>query len=221
MQINSSDDNPAVIPDIRPEPGAPAQVRAYYVDRGELYGAVIPTANFEPLPWVVPLEASCIALSHVSRAAAARITRLGAPEFTKLSRFLAPDNNTLAYSAIQKAYAALDAEIQGLSGPVSTNTVPLAGDIEDTATNSVDAASRFRRIVTNLYGIVAIELMHAAQAIDLRLREDRSLTLGFGSGALFNDFRGEVSFLDRDRALTSDIAVSTRFLRLLGRAVSP
>jgi histidine ammonia-lyase len=63
--------------------------------------------------------------------------------------------------------------------------------------------------------------MHAAQAIDLRLREDRSLTLGFGSRALFNNFRGEVSFLDRDRALTSDIAVSTRFLRLLGRAVSP
>jgi histidine ammonia-lyase len=86
VQINSSDDNPAVIPGIRAEAGAPAQVRAYYVERGELYGAVIPTANFEPLPWVVPLEASCIALSHVSRAAAARITRLGAPEFTKLSR---------------------------------------------------------------------------------------------------------------------------------------
>ena len=42
--------------------------------------------------------------------------------------------------------------------------VPLAGDIEDTATNSVDAASRLRRIVEDLYGIVAIELMHAAQA---------------------------------------------------------
>jgi histidine ammonia-lyase len=221
VQINSSDDNPAVIPGIRAEAGAPAQVRAYYVERGELYGAVIPTANFEPLPWVVPLEASCIALSHVSRAAAARITRLGAPEFTKLSRFLAPDDDTLGYPAIQKAYAALDAEIQGLSGPVSTNAVPLAGDIEDTATNSVDAASRLGRIVEDLYGIVAIELMHAAQGIDLRLRKDPSLTLGFGSGALFHNFRGEVSFLDRDRALTPDIAVSTRFLRLLGRAVSP
>ncbi len=221
VQINSSDDNPAVIPGIRPEAGAPAQVRAYYVERDDLYGAVIPTANFEPLPWVVPLEASGIALSHVSRTAAARITRLGAPEFTKLSRFLTPDDETLAYPAIQKAYAALDAEIQGLSGPVSTNLVPLAGDIEDTATNSVDAAGRLRRIVDDLYGIVAIELMHAAQAIDLRLRADRSLTLGRGSGALFHSFRGQVSFLGRDRALTPDIAVSTRFLRLLGRSVSP
>ena len=50
--------------------------------------------------------------------------------------------------------------------------MPLAGDIEDTATNAVDAASRLRRIVENLYRIVGIELMHAAQAIDLRLRDD-------------------------------------------------
>jgi histidine ammonia-lyase len=93
--------------------------------------------------------------------------------------------------------------------------VPLAGDIEDTATNSVEAASRLQRIVENLYGIVAIELMHAAQAIDLRRLEDSSLTLGAGSLALFNEFRSEVSFLDRDRPLTPDIAAATRFLQRL------
>jgi histidine ammonia-lyase len=227
VQINSSDDNPAVIYGIRPDAGAPAQVRAYYVEADRSYpdrpyGAVIPTANFEPLPWVVPLEASSIALSHVSRAAAARITRLGAPEFTKLTRFLTPDEKkTLAYSAIQKVYAALDAEIQALSGPVSTQPLPLAGDIEDTATSSVLAASRLQRIVDNLYGIVAIELMHAAQAIDLRLRADPSLPLGAGTRNLFKDFRGVVPFLDRDRPLTPDIAAATRFIRLLGRAVGP
>jgi histidine ammonia-lyase len=69
--------------------------------------------------------------------------------------------------------------------------VPLAGDIEDTATNAVDAASRLRRIVVDLDGIVGIELMRAAQAIDLRLRDDfsRSLTLGRGSSTLFKKFR--------------------------------
>jgi histidine ammonia-lyase len=226
VQINYSDDNPAVIYGIRPDAGAPAQVKAYYVEcdpkpdpkycDDKPYGAVIPTANFEPLAWVVPLEASNIALSHVSRAAAARMTRLGAPEFTKLRRFLAPDDTTLAYSAIQKAYAALDAEIQALSGPVSTHSLPLAGDIEDTATNSVDAASRLQRIVENLYGIFAIELMHAAQAIDLRRRDDPSLKLGAGTDKLFNDFRHRgVSFLDRDRPLTPDIAAATRYLRSL------
>jgi histidine ammonia-lyase len=221
VQITSSDDNPAVIYGIRPDADAPAQVQAYYVEHGGLYGAVIPTANFEPLPWVVPLEAFSIALSHMSRAAAARITRLGAPEFTKLRRFLAPDDKALAYSAIQKAYAALDAEVQALSGPVSTQSLPLAGDIEDTATNSVDAASRLRRIIDNLFGILGIELMHAAQAIDLRRQADFSLKLGAGSGRLFNDFRSRVSFLDRDRPLTPDIAAATHYLRGIGGAVIP
>jgi histidine ammonia-lyase len=231
MQINSSDDNPAVIYGIRPEADGPAQVKAYYVECDPKldpkhcddtpYGAVIPTANFEPLPWVVPLEAFNIALSHVSRAAAARMTRLGAYEFTKLTRFLAPDDKTLAYSAIQKAYAALDAEIQALSVPVSTNTVPLAGDIEDTATNSVEAASRLRRIVDDLFGIVAIELMHAAQAIDLRLQENPSLKLGVGTRGTFESFRTVVPFLDRDRPLTPDIAAATRYMRGSGGAVSP
>jgi histidine ammonia-lyase len=214
VQMNSSDDNPAVIPDIAPPGGASEQVLSYYVRTGPVRGAVIPNANFEPLPWVLPLQSLNVALSHVSRSAAARITRLGAPEFTRLSRFLAPDDTTLAYSAIQKVYAALDAEIQALSVPVSKDSLPLAGDIEDTATNSVDAAARLRRIVEDLYYVVGIELMHAAQAIDLRRRGDPALQLGRGTGALYAAFRRVVPFLDRDRPLTPDIAASARFLGL-------
>lgn len=225
-QINSSDDNPAVIFGIQPDPDAPEQVKAYYVgpvamknpcgaeSAPQVSGAVIPTGNFEPLRWVVSLQATSIALSHVSRAAAERINRLDTPEFTKLSRFLTPDEKTtLAYSAIQKTYAALDAEIQALSGLVSTNTVPLAGDIEDTATNSVLAANRLQHIVDNLYTIVAIELMHAAQAVDLRRRANPSLALGTGTRPVFNNFRSRVPFLDRDRELTKDIAKATTFVR--------
>jgi histidine ammonia-lyase len=233
-QINSSDDNPAVIFGIRPDTDAPEQVKAYYVgpvavknpcgpeNAPHVSGAVIPTGNFEPLRWVVSLQATGIALSHVSRATAARITRLGSPEFTKLSRFLTPDEKTaLAYSAIQKTYAALDAEIQALSGPVSTNTVPLAGDIEDTATNSVLAANRLQLIVDNLYAIVAIELMHAAQGVDLRLRANPSLPLGGGTRPLFENFRNSVPFLDRDRELTNDITKATTFVRNAAASFSP
>jgi histidine ammonia-lyase len=99
--------------------------------------------------------------------------------------------------------------------------VPLAGDIEDTATNSVEAASRLRRIVDDLFGIVAIELMHAAQAIDLRLQENPSLKLGVGTRGTFESFRTVVPFLDRDRPLTPDIAAATRYMRGSGGAVSP
>jgi histidine ammonia-lyase len=223
IQINSSDDNPAVILGIRPDAGAPAKVRAYYVEcvpRSDLqcndtpYGAVIPTANFDPLPWVVPLQTTSLALGHISRAAVARITRLSTHEFTTLSRFLTPkQDTTLGFSAIHQTFAALDAEIQGLIAPVSTQTLWTVVDIDDIATSSLDAANRLQRIVDNVFPIFGIELLHAAQAIDLRRREYPSLKIGAGSGFYYQGLRSRVPFLDRDRPLTPDIAAATNWLR--------
>jgi histidine ammonia-lyase len=53
IQLNSSDDNPAVVLDATPDRAAPPAVRAYYVREGDLKGAVIPSANFEPMSWVM------------------------------------------------------------------------------------------------------------------------------------------------------------------------
>jgi histidine ammonia-lyase len=223
-QINSSDDNPAVILGIRPDADAAVKVRAYYVecDSGsdlqgcadKPYGAVIPTANFDPLPWVVPLQTTSLALGHVSRAAVARITRISQPEFTGLSRFLTPElDKTLGFSAIHQTFAALDAEIQGLISPVSTQTLWTVVDIDDIATSSLDAANRLQRIVDSVFPIFGIELLHAAQAIDLRRREYPSLKIGAGSSYYYQGLRSRVPFLDRDRPLTPDIAAATSWLR--------
>jgi len=221
VQLNSSDDNPASIPGIAPPPGVTPQERSYYVTTGSVPGAVIPTSNFEPLHWVVPLQSLGVALSHVSRTSAARTTRLGSPEFTHLSRFLAPDDTTLAYSAVQKVYVALDAEIQELMIPVSTNALPVAGDIEDTGTNSTFAAARVSQIVDDLYYITGLELMHAAQAVDLRRRANPSLALGRGTSTLRTSYREVVPFLDQDRPLTPDIEASYQFLRRLAADPRP
>ncbi|OWT57677.1 hypothetical protein CEY11_16750 [Candidimonas nitroreducens] len=215
IQINSSDDNPASIPGIAPLPGAPDQVRFYYVTSGPVRGAVIPTANFEPLPWVMPLASLGIALGRVSAASVARTVRLGTPEFTHLSRFLSPDDTTLAYSAVQKVSDELDLENQELSQPVLRNPIPIAGDIEDMGTGSAFAAERVLRLVDNLYYVTGLELMHAAQAVSLRLRASPGLALGKGTGALLQGFRQRVPFLDRDRPLTPDIQASYQFLRQL------
>jgi histidine ammonia-lyase len=213
IQMNSSDDNPAVLLDAEPAVGAPPQVLQYYVQTGNTRGAVIPTANFEPTPWVLQLQALSVALAQVSQSTAARITRLGSPAFTGLTRFLAPNDITLAYSAIQKVYASLDAEIAALSDPVSDQTMSLANDIEDVGTNSVDATSRLRRIIDDLYSEIGIELMHAAQAVDLRRIATPGLPLGRGTGELLKAFRGVVTFLTHDRHLTPDVVASARFLR--------
>lgn len=182
VQLNSSDDNPAVV-----------------VERG----VIISTGNFSPISWVLPFETASIALAHVSKGSCHRTLKLGTPAFTKLSRFLTPaDTDVIAFGAIQKTFGALDAEIRMLANPVSLDFLALAGEIEDSGTNSALAVDKTERIVDALSYVLAIEAMHAAQAIDLRKKAQH---LGAGTGAAYRTLRAAVPFLDRDRALTPDI----------------
>ena len=211
LQLNSSDDNPAVILDIRPTNNE--QEKTYYVAKGKLYGAVIPTANFEPIPWVLDVEKLNIALGHMSASATQRIVKLSSICINKLSRFLAPNKETIAFAAIQKPIMFLNTEIQQRTIPVSTISYPVAGGIEDTATNSLLVVENMKTIVDNLYQIMGFELLHASQAISLKKQRAPKLRLGKSTSVLYEKFRETVPFLHKDRALTPDIDKSNRFVR--------
>lgn len=114
VQINSSDDNPTVILDVAPPPGVTSQEARYYVTQGPQRGAVVPSAGFDPTAWVVPLQSVGVALSQVAQSSAQRVLRMGDPTFTKLPRFLSPNDATLAYTTIQKPVSLLATEIRAL-----------------------------------------------------------------------------------------------------------
>ena len=67
IQINSSDDNPGVILNASKEDFEKSQVAQYFVDSKDLKGAIIPSANFEPLPIAISAERAAIALAHVAQ----------------------------------------------------------------------------------------------------------------------------------------------------------
>ncbi|MCE5318642.1 MAG: aromatic amino acid lyase [Parachlamydia sp.] len=209
IQINRSDDNPAVVLDAVPSADAKEQERAFYV-KG-IPGAVFPTANFEPINWVIDYEALAIALSHLSHLSTQRMVKLVDERFTKLSRFLSADPQTLAFATIQKTFISLDTEIRTLSSPHSMDYFPVAGDIEDHATNAPLILHRLCSIVSNLNYIFGMELMHAAQAMDLRKQKNPSLRMGHKTKALFEAYRKQISFLKKDRPLTEDIHKSYQF----------
>ena len=211
-QINTADDNPTVINGAVPPPGATPQELTYYVHGNGVEGAVVPTANFEPLSWVLQLESLSIALAHVSDTSTQRIMRLGTAEFTHLSRFLTADANQIGFAAIQKIPADLAAHNRRLAGAVSLDVIPVAGDIEDTATNAATIATNVSKIVENSFSILAIELMHAAQAVDLRQKTNPALALGRATGPFLHSYRQVVPFIDKDRNLSPDVAQSTAFL---------
>ncbi|WP_332444431.1 aromatic amino acid ammonia-lyase [Wolinella succinogenes] len=212
IQFNSSDDNPGVSVDVSSQ-SERFQEKKVYVEGKDFKGAVVPTANFEPLPWVIAFEEAAISLAHNSAASAQRTIKLSDDGFTKLTRFLGTDKTVHAFGAMQKPFVALAGENRALANPVSLNHVPVAGNIEDVATNAPLAVSRVRMQIENLYAILGMELMHAAQAIDLRKQKNPELKLSPATEQLYREYRKIVKFLEEDRPLSNDFKNSSSFLK--------
>jgi histidine ammonia-lyase len=221
-QLNASDDNPAVLLDVAPGSETPAAVRPFYMQEGDLFGAVIPTANFEPVAWASRAEALSVALARVSAASAQRSVRLQSASFTGLRMLLAPSDSAIGLEVVQLPVLVLDAEIRELSAPVRADASSAAGGQEDVASNAAANVERTAHIVDDLCYVIGVELLHAAQAVDLRRRAARTSiptaapALGRGTGELFDAFRQDVGFLDRDRVQTDDIRKTYEFLRRRG-----
>jgi histidine ammonia-lyase len=107
----------------------------------------------------------------------------------------------------QVTAAALVSDNKTLAHPDSVDSIPTSADQEDHVSMSANAARHAREIVWNTTRIVAIELIAAAQGIDLRLKNlGRGVEmLGRGTRAAHAHIREAIPFLDRDRVLAGDI----------------
>lgn len=209
VQLNSSDDNPGVAVEAKPASDRVQEKRAY-VDG---LGAVLPDANFEPLPWVLAMEKSGLSLAHSALASAQRVVKLNDPAFTALSRFLGTEHSVHAFGAMEKPAMALAMQSLRLAQPASMNYLPVAGNIEDVATNAPIVAQNLRQQIQTGYQLLGVELVHAAQAIDLRRARDPNFRLSPATAALFDALRKQVAFLDKDRSLTPDFRAAAELLR--------
>lgn len=208
LHLNSSDDNPVTVLDTTQEVTTEQELSYYIKDQR---GAVIPTANFDTINWVIDFEALAIAMSHISEISTQRMLRLSSEKFTNLTRFLSP-NDSIVFGAIQKTFLAVNTENHSLSAPISFLSTPVAGEIEDHATNSVLVLQRLCKMIDNTYYLLGLELMHGSQAVDLRKNMHSDFHLGCVTNALHQAYREIVPFIDRDRSLSEDIERSKDFL---------
>lgn len=215
IQINSSDDNPGVILNATKEDVEQSQVAQYFVKGKNLQGAIIPSANFEPLPIAIAAERAAIALAHVSHNALHRTMRLDEDRFSGLARYLTgPDNvNGHAFGATEDAMVSIYAENLELANPVSMHGTPVEGNIEDSASNLPRVAERLDRAANNVIDLYSMELLHTAQAIDLRKTKMPSLHLSEQTGKLYDAYRKEVPFVAKDRIYTGDLEKGIELLK--------
>lgn len=216
VQIKSSDDNPATLLDASEDLKAEStQVANYFVEGNGVKGAIIPSGNFNSLPVALALQRTSVAMAHLSHYAVQRTVHLSYGHFTGLTRFLSdPENKGHAFGAIQKAFMGLHVDNMALAQPVSLYGMPVAGEIEDTFTNLLQAAKRLAQIDENLFQIYSVETLHAAQAIDLRkMLKDPKLTQAPKTEAFYKAYRGLVPYVKQDRIFTDDIRKGAEFLK--------
>ena len=163
-----------------------SQVAQYFVDSKDLKGAIILSANFEPLPIAISAERATIALAHVAHNSVQRTIRMDEDRFSGLPRYLTAESNKNGHNfgATEDSMVSIYAENVDLANPVSMDGSPVEGNIEDTASNLPRIAERLQRASSNIIDLYAMELLHATQAIDLRRAQQDGMKLAQDRGSL-------------------------------------
>jgi histidine ammonia-lyase len=102
----------------------------------------------------------------------------------------------------QYTAACLVSENKVLAHPASVDSIPSSANQEDHVSMGAISARKCSEIVNNVRYVLAIELMAAAQAVDLG---GTAAGLGAYTAKLYGAVREAVTYLDNDRVLSDDI----------------
>ena len=158
-------------------------------------------ANFQGTPVSLPMDMAGTAITMVCVLSERRLNRLTNPALSQgLPDFLA--HSPGFYSGLMLSQYTADhliVEQRILSAPASIQSIPAAADQEDFVSMGLNTALKNGQILDNAYGVLGIEFMGAAQALDFR-----EFTPGKGTQAARQVIRRHVAHLEVDRPLYPD-----------------
>ncbi len=169
---------------------------------------VVATANFDSTHLALAAEGVGLALSRVAACSAERIAKLLSPASSDLPRFLTTQPGHVGMAALQRTSSALVAEIGHLANPLPAVSVPVADRVEDYAGQALAVVDKTRRLTERVLWLASIELIVAAQAVDLR----GDLRLGQGAQRIHDAVRSQVAPLDQDRSGSVDVLALSAFI---------
>jgi histidine ammonia-lyase len=187
IELNHAADNPTFFPD------------------EEL---VLTGANFQGTPMALALELAGMSVTTVAALSERRLNRLMNPHLSMgLPAFLTKGAGMFSGLMLSQYTAgALVCENRVLSHPAATGSIPAAADQEDFVSMGMTTAIKTRQIIENAWYVVAIEMMAAAQAFDMRYPVRPSPA----GQAAYEEIRRHVKKLEEDRPLHEDINTLAR-----------
>jgi histidine ammonia-lyase len=167
-------------------------------------GEIVSGGNFHAEPVAFAADQIALALSEIGAISERRIATLVDPALNfGLPPFLTPDPGiNSGFMIAEVTAAALYAENKQRAAPCSIDSTPTSANQEDHVSMAAHAARRLSDMADNLAAILGIELLVAAQGIDLRLPHLTSPALAAVIAAL----REQVPALGSDRYMADDLA---------------
>ena len=158
-------------------------------------------ANFQGSPVSLPMDMVGAAVTMVSVLSERRLNRLLNPALSVgLPAFLTKGAGM--FSGLMLSQYTADMQIveqRILSVPASIQSIPAAADQEDFVSMGMNTAIKNCQILDNAYGILGIEFIAAAQALDFR-----DFSPGAGVRKAKEIVRKHIAHLDEDRPLYPD-----------------
>jgi histidine ammonia-lyase len=189
IEANAVSDNPLVFPDTR---------------------EVLSGGNFHAEPVAFAADNLALAVAEIGALAERRIALLIDATLSGLPPFLVKDGGVNSgFMIAHVSAAALASENKTLAHPASVDSLPTSANQEDHVSMATFAARKLGDIAENTANILAIELLAAAQGVDLRAPNRTSAALERVMGIV----RSAVPHYELDRYFAPDIAAIAKLVR--------
>ena len=174
-------------------------------------GAVLSGGNFHGEPVAMAMDYLKVAIAELGNISERRSAKLTDKYFSEgLPAFLVHNSGLNSGMMIpQYVAAALVSENKSEAFPASVDSIPTSANMEDHVSMGMHAGLHAFRIIENVERIVAIELLIAGQALDMR----RGLQKGKGTQEALDLLRHRVPFMEEDRVLYPDIEEAVKLIK--------
>ena len=164
-------------------------------------GVVVSTGNFHTAAMSLAFETLGLAVAQAAAACAARFIQLTGSARNNLPKYLSPLGGTSAgFVPLQKTVTAIVAAIRHEANPVMLDFLPVSEGVEDHAAQTPLVVAKCARMIELWRRLIALELMAATQAVDLR----GTIELSPGTAQVHQGVRSIVARLQEDRPLGTD-----------------
>lgn len=187
-EINSVTDNPIIFPD---------------------EDKIISAGNFHGEFLAVAFDTLCIGCAELGSISERRTYQLISGRRELPPFLVAEPGLNSGFMIPQYTAAGTVSQNKQLSTPASVDTIDSSNGQEDHVSMGANAAVKAAQVIENLYGILAIELYTATQALEFRRPAKSSASLE----NFIAEYRKRVAYVQSDKIMYLDMAVSASFLK--------